>query len=693
MEIFLVKPRVLLIFSFLGLLVLQGCVDGRAARTQIEIKAERDAYRLVGPETIYRVSPKRGLGKVRLTPARGFVAGEAFTLTVEYTPEKEPLNPGDAFVIIIPYPFSQPTHVDSDSTLPMRINSRRSQSAGMRNGFARVWSSNPNVSLSLFCDPLQDNSRLGEGWHLIATVRDAPLVAGETLTVSYGNQKYGSPGALTYLAQEYEIASLVYRQIDWKKIAQELDSGNSVRVYQWAQDHALIVDSPRLQVRGAQLAQYVVTAPSLVQAGEAFEFKVVARDRFGNVASACEDRIAFADKEGMILPEDYRFTPEDSGIKSFRAKVQAKRDCSILVSGSGGQAAESNPIRVVSEKLKHRIYWGDLHVHTVESDGIGTVSNAYRYGRDASDLDFGAVTDHLDGVKDVIRRNAEAFNDPGRFVTLNAFEFSGIPEGGGDIILYFKKADQRYETLFPSRRGFGGAVNIDEVARIVDEANQRDILIIPHNHGGDYKEYRKGFASESVRLMEIYSVWGNSEQAEVEVRPYHWGKKPRSLQQALALGYQVGIIASGDDHSGKLGSGTWLRRRKAYQSGLVAAFSESLTRDGLWKALWNRRVYGTTGARIILDFSLNGHPMGQILKASENRSRELKAVVRGTENLKGVYLIKNNQIVYQQGARGSRNTKFTYLDESSFTERDHYYLRVLQEDSELAWSSPIWVLR
>lgn len=657
----------------------------------IEIIPDRKEYRFAGPGTIYEALEKEGQGTVTLTPSEGLIAGEAFNLQIQYTVGEEPLQPGDAFVVIIPYPFSRPTYINP--TLAAETNrTHQQQTDGLQNGFSRVWCSNADVRLSIFCNPFFDNSRLGEGWHIIVTVDNAVLKTGETITVSYGDGKYGSPGALTHLAQEYEFASLIYRQIDWKTIKQDFEAEKRGRVYNYAKEHYFVENSPLIKVNGAQAENFIVTVPSRVQTGTEFELKVVARDRFGNVANFHEGTAAFEYQPELMLPEVFDFTKRDRGIKSFVCEARGSGTYTVKVHARYNRiTGESNPVIVADNRAPKQLYWGDLHVHTIDSDGLGTVSAAYRYGRDAADLDFCAITDHLDGVTPIIRKNAEAYNDPGRFVTFNAFEQSGIAEGGGDIILYFKQADVKYEQMLPNRRAYSARINIDQIADIVDGMNKQDIIIIPHNHGGNYSEFREGFANEAVRLIEIYSVWGNSEQAEVKYRPFHWGKKPRSVQQALAWKYMVGIMASGDEHAGKAGYGSWLRRRKAWQSGLVGAYSTSLTRDGLWEALWNRQVYGTTGARMILDVSLNGHPMGSILNASGNHRRRLAVSVTGTEEIKEIHIIKNNKSIHQVNPVG-RTASLTYTDTAPNTDFDYYYVRVVQEDTELAWSSPIWII-
>ena len=53
-------------------------------------------------------------------------------------------------------------------------------------------------------------------------------------------------------------------------------------------------------------------------------------------------------------------------------------------------------------------------------------------------------------------------------------------------------------------------------------------------------------------------------------------------------------------------------------------------------------------------------------------------------------LIKNNQFVFTRSP-GEREFSFEYVDNQAAAGESYYYIRVIQSDGELAWSSPIWV--
>jgi hypothetical protein len=108
------------------------------------------------------------------------------------------------------------------------------------------------------------------------------------------------------------------------------------------------------------------------------------------------------------------------------------------------------------------------------------------------------------------------------------------------------------------------------------------------------------------------------------------------VQEGLARGYKLGIMASSDAHGDHPG---------AYDLGLIAAYAGELTRPSLWQAFKARRIYGVTGDRMLLDVSLNGHPMGSVVpRTTGPRMIEIDAVA--WDKVERLDIIKNNQLLH-----------------------------------------------
>jgi hypothetical protein len=107
-----------------------------------------------------------------------------------------------------------------------------------------------------------------------------------------------------------------------------------------------------------------------------------------------------------------------------------------------------------------------------------------------------------------------------------------------------------------------------------------------------------------------------------------------TIQDGLARGYRLGIIASSDHSAGFPGR---------HGAGLVACYAKDLTRASLWEAFMARRVYGVTGDRMKLNFEINGHFMGEVFRAKG--PVKVRADVVGTQAIDRIELIKNNRVV------------------------------------------------
>ena len=189
--------------------------------------------------------------------------------------------------------------------------------------------------------------------------------------------------------------------------------------------------------------------------------------------------------------------------------------------------------------------------------------------------------------------------------------------------------------------------------------------------------------------------------------------KEQSVQTALNRGFRLGMIGGSDVHAARTLRRNWLRSRYMHPGGFMGVWAPELSREAVWNALWNRRCYATTGRRIILDFSVNRQPMGAEVvlndEAADFSSRRINALVIGAEELSRVTLVRNGEDLFTE--ENPKDNEFEWEDTDSLAAVAlksswkhigrhpeysrpfvYYYLRVLQKDGEMAWSSPIWLL-
>ena len=179
-------------------------------------------------------------------------------------------------------------------------------------------------------------------------------------------------------------------------------------------------------------------------------------------------------------------------------------------------------------------------------------------------------------------------------------------------------------------------------------------------------------------------------------------------QDVLRLGRHVGVMGASDTH-----------HLSPREGGLTAVLAERLDRASIFEAIRNRRNYATTGARIVLEFTADGAPMGSILPAKGPVTLAVR--VEGTAPIDRVEIVRNlrdtfaavrmrqtpgapeaEYVLYDpkdpQGvnwlaAPDARRVSFTVEDSPDAAGETSWYVRVTQADGEQAWSSPIWARR
>jgi hypothetical protein len=119
--------------------------------------------------------------------------------------------------------------------------------------------------------------------------------------------------------------------------------------------------------------------------------------------------------------------------------------------------------------------------------------------------------------------------------------------------------------------------------------------------------------------------------------------------------------------------------------------AEKFTREGLVDAIRKRHAYGATD-NIVLEFRAAAggvdHIMGDIFTAAS--SPRFSVRVQGTGAIRQVDVIKNGKFIYT-ARPGEKQARFELTDREFGAGESWYYTRVMQEDGQLAWSSPMWV--
>ncbi len=472
------------------------------------------------------------------------------------------------------------------------------------------------------------------------------------------------------------------------------------------------VPAPEIRVVPGEVAQLKLAAPSTVAHGRNCGLVIAAFDEFGNVATGYSGEIEFRSSIPFPgLPDRVRIENGSCARISFGAPETLSGPAFIVgTDREAGVFGWSNAILPSCADGWH-VFWGEIHAHTHLSDGERSTDDLYTYARDVAGLDFAGQGDHADCFTQaedkngwlVIQDACSKYYEPGRFATLLGFETNmtrrtphvtdpdkKVPSLFGsfdhyDLNIYFPGAQA--EVRFPSYP----TLFTDEGLDFYKDA---ECLKIIHHSASSFQGVPWKHLDLTPDLVEICSKWGVSEFFGNPL-PVVTQQEGRFVQDALAAGMKIGFTGGSDSHTARPGGGVeepwnFLTYR---QSGLTAVLAKELTREGIYQALKERRCYATTGARILLDFRLDGATMGQEIAAHTPRS--ISVEVHGEGPIESIEVIKNNRVfAAMQGmhwANKQKSEKLVIADDEPPSGEDFYYVRVTQIDGHRAWSSPIWV--
>ena len=463
-----------------------------------------------------------------------------------------------------------------------------------------------------------------------------------------------------------------------------------------------------------------IIVPSGVEPGQEFDVLIVSLDRFDNIsASSFEDQKLVVANDGTTVAAGLTFTGS--------ARVPAALGEEGVYRFKMGDTV-SNPVKVGPGRRGP--FWGDLHIHTkLSSDAQGV--NPYPYARDASGLDFAAAMDHWQSLGEggyrILEEWAEAYNEPGRFVTVLGDE-RNPPALTGHHNIYFRDV----ETLRRHRAlpGQGSRQDPGAEAACLRELDPTRAMLIPHHTGIDWGALSTDSRGSAVDwdawddpglrpVLEIYSHHGQSELwCPQHCLAYEFNRLrnrerrsnssvpgPYYAQDHWAAGRRIGCIASSDHHSGQGGRP---------EGGIAAVRAPELTREAVFDAIRNRHCYATTGERILVEFTVDGLEMGQCGRVAAGRNIEIELNVWATDLILRVEVLRLRfgldrtfLPILSEAPRPDAGSKThlatglpresmdaTYRLEDEVGHPTVYYARVVQEPLErpaMAWASPIWI--
>ncbi len=524
-------------------------------------------------------------------------------------------------------------------------------------GYTEVTTEAEGVALEPWLASMGDGNGL-----LVVTVTEGPLKSGDRVVFDYG------VGQLGARADRFaESGSSILISVD--------GDGDGIR--------ELIEDPPGLDVAPGPVVQIAAHLPSTARPGEAFELKIALLDGLGNAAGP--------------LPGEYTLQWEPQGPEGPKvvslmedSTASVKFTCAIpgiyrlAVRGPESVEGMTNPIEV--SEGGRPVLWADLHGHSQLSDGTGTPEDYFRYARDVAGLDVVALTDHdhwgfkkLDQhpeVWDEIVEVTEAANDPGRFTTVVAYEWTSWIHGHRHV-LHFGEERRLLSSLDPDYTTPG---------QLWDALRGTESMTLAHHSAGGPVATDWSWEPDPILepLTEVMSVHGSSEAYDSPSLIYN-PLPGNFVRDVLDRGYTFGFIGSGDSHDGHPGL-AHLSHPNGY-GGLAAIIDAENDRDSVLSAMRDRRCYATSGQRILIRAMVAGKAMGSTIGEGEHH---LRIQAHGTAPFKQLDLIVRGAGVIPLPLNGAWDIDLE-IPLSELKDGDYVYARLIQEDGGLAWTSPWFI--
>lgn len=456
-------------------------------------------------------------------------------------------------------------------------------------------------------------------------------------------------------------------------------------------------------------------APSQVVKGEPFTLAVAVMDQFGNpVHEFIGGATLKSSHPEARLPQAVEFRAEDKGTIAIQGIELATPGSQTITVTAGIELPTSQTatcqIEVLAQAPPLRLFWGELHNHGMLSYdarnwGGCTMrpADAYWYARRIENLDFAAVTDHSMHNGRLTQQNmteeefiecqqaAKMRHDPGKFVTFTAVEQRCAR---GDTNTYFLNDDEVYYMKEKP-------ITVQEMWGFYRAS---PIVTIPHLHPQIKRPERfDEIDPEKERLIEIHSNHGRYEYHENQpLFPRKGMVEGNNVQAILARGHRLGIVAASDDHSGRPGI-----------RDVTGIYATERTRPAIFEAMRARHTFGTTGARMNIEFRMGEHMMGDDVRVKPDdplwQSRRFSARIVGTDRVSKVEVVRSSKVIYSV-APGERVVEFEYADMEPLADgylgteinnpaTAYYYLRISQQPEgaegeqglHMAWTSPIFI--
>ena len=439
------------------------------------------------------------------------------------------------------------------------------------------------------------------------------LPGGGEISVVLGDTSGGGPGSRAQTFREQRRVFSV-----------TIDHGQGVES---------IEESPELRIVGGEPARLIVVVPSELPVGEPFRVLVKAEDAWGNASDGYRGTVRL-NGDGVALENDtLSFTESDGGAGWIDGATGEQPGVVRLTASDedAGLQGTSNPACVVEHVGEQRLFWADPHGgQLVDREKF---AGFFEHARDVAGIQFAGFqrnADVLDEADLVTQQDVELqFHQPGRFIAIPGYEWSGKTWDGGHHNVYFRRHHQPIHRNAPAEtpESVDESTELHHVRDLYDHYRGTDTIITPHV-GGEHSDLKHHDPTLEPGV-EIVSSHG----------AFEWMRR-----DALAHGYRLGFLGGSDSYTGRPGDDRPGHQQRRYsKAGLTGIYCEEVSLESFFEAMRARRFFATTGARIVAKADIQGHGIGSQFSTRDNPVIEVDVV--GTAALESVELFRDEELL------------------------------------------------
>jgi hypothetical protein len=350
-----------------------------------------------------------------------------------------------------------------------------------------------------------------------------------------------------------------------------------------------------------------------------------------------------------------------------------------------GDVARLRGHRVEAGGKSYRLLRGEFHRHTeISGDGAndGALEDMWRYALDCARLDWIGNGDHDNGNGKeytwwLTQKTTDLYHSARHFTPMFTYERSVLYPHGHRNVMWARRGVRTLPRLQVAK----GQTH-DDTKMLYDQLNELGGICASHTSattqmGTDWRD-------NDPRVEPVVEIFQGARNSSEHLGAPRAGRSsaeaPGGMQpygmvwNALALQYRLGFQSSSDHVSTHIS--------------YAIAIAEDHSRAAILDAFRRRHCYAATD-NILLDVRSGDHLMGD--EFNSDGPVRLRILAHGTRPIAKVDIIKD--FVYVYTAEPKRpHVEFEWTDdERREPGLSWYYVRVIQDDGEIAWGSPMWV--